>query len=419
MQPLQHIAIYISAEENIHLLIQLIMSGKTFDFAKGLDKKEGVVFSLPVIRDLVKEELLHDKFLVPAANGHSLATSSSGEQRKAVLQYLLAKKPAYIIADNIFENLDLAGQAGIAKTLEHISTHTLIIQVLSRKNDCLSFIDRVVTIKNATIVKQQSRTGFLQANTTNTFFNGTIPPSINEYVFPGNTLVKMNNLSVTFNERQVLKNICWEIKRGEFWQLSGPNGSGKSTLLSIITGDSVKGYGQDLYLFGRKKGSGETVWDIKQQIGYFTASLAQEFPRQDTIEQIIIGGFFDSVGLYNIPGDLQVAIAGQWLSLLGLYEQKDTAFRVFTPGQQRMILIARAMVKHPPLLILDEPASGLDDEHALLFTALVNKIAAETNTAIIYVSHRKEEGLMPQQLFELTPSDNGSTGLVYQENSKS
>jgi molybdate transport system ATP-binding protein len=418
MQLLPHTAIYVSTEENIHNLTELIMAGKAFDFATGLEKKQSALFSSLAIRDFVKEELLHDKFLVQATNGHSLATSSSGEQRKALLQYLLAKKPGYIIADNVFENLDMAGQLSIAETLEDISKHTLIIQIVSRKNDCLSFIDRVVTIKDAAIIKQQSRAEFLQINSTRTFFEGSIPPPANDYVLPANTLVKMDDLSVSFNQRQVLKNICWEIKQGEFWQLAGPNGSGKSTLLSIITGDSVKGYGQNLYLFGRKKGSGETVWDIKQHIGYFTSTLSQEFPRQDSIEEIIIGGFFDSVGLYNTPGDLQITIARQWLLLLGLHKQKDTAFRAFTPGQQRMVLIARAMVKHPPLLILDEPASGLDDDHAFLFTALVNKIAAETSTAIIYVSHRKEAGLLPQKIFELVPSQNGSTGIVHPADTK-
>jgi molybdate transport system ATP-binding protein len=76
-----------------------------------------------------------------------------------------------------------------------------------------------------------------------------------------------------------------------------------------------------------------------------------------------------------------------------------------------MVLVARAMVKHPPLLILDEPCSGLDDEMAAKFTALISMIAAETNTAIIYVSH-KEEGLMPEKVFQLIPAFDGSVGSM-------
>ncbi len=408
-----HIALYLSADENIEQLTRLIMAGRSFDFAAGLENQKGALFSMLSIRQLVKEELLHDHFEVNAVNGHSLATSSSGEQRKALLQHLISQRPAYIIADNVFESLDKAGQLAIAETLAAIAPHTLIIQFIYRKQDCLPFINRVITVKNSRIVSDQTKSDFLQSDSATTVFMGNIPPPLKPYSIEGDVLVKMENLSVKFNERPILSNINWEIKKGDYWQLTGANGSGKTTLLSIITGDSEKGYGQPLYLFGRKKGSGETVWEIKEKIGYFTSALTKEFPRQDSIERILLGGFFDSIGLYDTPGDLQVALAGQWLRLLGLYQVKDKPFRNFTLGQQRMLLIARAMIKHPPLLILDEPTAGLDDANAALFIELVNKIAAETSTAIIFVSHRNEAGLKAASTFELIASPNGSTGLQY------
>ena len=181
---------------------------------------------------------------------------------------------------------------------------------------------------------------------------------------------------------------------------------------SLITGNSPKGYGQDLVLFGNKKGSGESVWEIKAKIGYFTPTMTQQFERQDSIEQMIISGFFDSVGLYIYPSDRQVQLAREWLKLIGMYQDKQQPFRMFPEGKQRMILIARAMVKHPPLLILDEPTVGLDDEMAALFTALINKIAAESKTSILYVSHKQEPGLSPGKIFELIPTDNGSIGMT-------
>ena len=230
-------------------------------------------------------------------------------------------------------------------------------------------------------------------------FNGIIPPPITQYQPQSKPLVRMNNVCVEFNGRPVLQNICWEINTGEFWQLSGPNGSGKSTLLSLITGNSPKGYGQDLYLFGRKKGSGETVWDIKQKIGYFTPAMTQQFERLDSIEKMIISGFYDSVGLYIKPTDRQEQLAGEWLTLLGMTKEKKQPFRSLPEGSQRIILIARAMVKHPPLLILDEPTTGLDDDMAILFTQLINKISAESSTAILYVSHKEEPNLCPKNGF--------------------
>jgi molybdate transport system ATP-binding protein len=407
-----HIALYISAGENVNDLVQNIMQGKAFAFADGLQQKQGALFSTLAIRQLVNEELLHEHFDVVTANGHSLATSSSGEQRKALLQFIVAQKPAYIVIDNVFESIDVAGQQNIIVTLEQLALHTFIIQILYRKDDCLSFIDTVLTIQNGQVTAQQSKDAFLTTLIPAHTFNGNIPASYGVFEPAAAILVAMINVSVQFDEKPILTNINWQINRGEFWQLIGPNGSGKSTLLSMIIGDNVKGYGQELYLFGKKKGSGETVWDIKQQIGYFNTAVTGEFPRQDSIEKMILSGFMDSIGLYIQPTDVQIALAQQWLHLLGLYDHRYKAFRSFTLAQQRMILIARAMVKHPPLLILDEPTAGLDDENALLFTALVNKIAAETATAILYVSHRREQGLEPGKIYELKPSVNGSEGYV-------
>ena len=412
MQPKRHIAIYTSAGEQVDKLVEDIMSGKKFLFAKDLEEQRGALFSAIAIRHLVKEEVLYDHFKVPTSNNHSLTTSSSGEQRRALLQHILISNPSYIIVDNIFESLDAAGQQTIVSALCRVAAHTLIIQLLYRKIDCLSFIDTVYTIRNSTVISEQPRNVFTQSPDKQIQFSEVIPPPLNNPAVLNDTLVKMENISVKFNGRPILQNINWEIKKGEFWQLTGPNGSGKTTLLSMIIGDSSKGYGQRLYLFGKKKGTGETVWDIKQHIGYFTCSVADEFPRMDSVERMLLSGFVDSIGLYTLPSDQQIKLAGQWLVLLGLYEIRKQPFRLLSLAQQRMVLIARAMVKHPPLLILDEPTAGLDDDSAQLFIGLINKISAETGTAIVYVSHRQEDGLLPGKIFQLALTELGSIGTI-------
>jgi molybdate transport system ATP-binding protein len=171
--------------------------------------------------------------------------------------------------------------------------------------------------------------------------------------------------------------------------------------LSMITGDNPKGYGQDLTLFGRKKGSGESIWEIKEKIGYITPSMTDLFSSRHTLEQMIISGFYDSIGLYVQPSDLQLKTAQLWLQMIGMEHLGNKLFCLLSSGQQRMALIVRAMVKHPPLLILDEALAGLDEENTLLSVALINKIASESDSTIIYVSHQKEEGLNPKNIFEL------------------
>ena len=226
------------------------------------------------------------------------------------------------------------------------------------------------------------------------------------------TLVELHSVSVKYGDKQVLSDINWTIHKGEFWQLTGPNGAGKSTLISMITGDNPKAYGQNMILFGRKKGSGETIWDIKRQIGYFTPTMIQQFTRTETVENMIISGLNDSVGLYTVPSDLQKDIAKSWLQMLGpSFRNKN--FQQLSLGQQRMVMVARAMVKHPPLLILDEPTIELDDENSRLFIDMVKAIAAEKQMAIVYVSHRAEEDLQPDKVFELVNAENGFTGKVW------
>ena len=217
---------------------------------------------------------------------------------------------------------------------------------------------------------------------------------------------------MSYGNKHILNNVTWEIKAGEFWQLIGPNGSGKSTILSLISGDNPKGYMVDMKLFGIQKGSGETVWDIKKNIGFYTSEMLRGFKRRDSIESMIISGFVDSVGLYNYPTDRQINIARKWLELLNMLEIKDKSFQFLSTGHKRLVLIARAMVKHPPLLILDEPTNGLDDNDVELLAELINKISKESKTAIIYVSHRNEDKIKSDFNYILIPHHQGSKGEI-------
>ena len=412
MEKLPHTAFYITHDGDKAWLMEQVMTGNLFDFNLAFKDLRGEIFSTETLQYFIDEELRHDHFEIVAGKNNTLACSSSGEQRKALLSYIIGKKPGFIIIDNVFESLDKDTRQLILQTLKEIASSTILIQVFNRKRELLPFIQTVYSIAGCSVVEKQAAEIFLSGLKLkgSEFFTGTIPPPLTHYELESSTLVKMNNISVQFNGQPVLENICWEIKKGDFWQLAGPNGSGKSTLLALITGNSPKGYGQDLEIFGHRKGSGETVWELKEKIGYFTPSMTLHFERLDSIEQMIISGFFDSVGLYIKPSDRQVQLAREWLVLIGMNKNKNQAFRMLPDGHQRMILIARAMVKHPPLLILDEPTSGLDDEMAVLFTGLINKIAAETGTAILYVSHKEEADLFPGRVFELFPGENGSVG---------
>ncbi len=408
-----HFAIFTTDKANKNLFTQQLMSGKGNNHFGAFNQLKGLLFSKLTMDELIDEELRHEHLEVAKAENRLLQSLSDGEQKKALLNYLLAQQPDYIILDNPFDNLDKASQVALVVMLQQISAHIIIIQLVSRGRDLLPFIQQAFSLEpNHELVAMEDIPVYLQQRNKESlfFFKGIVPPPINSFQLPDGPLVVFKNVSVQYDGRPIVKNICWTINPNENWQMIGPNGSGKTTLLSLITGDNPKAYGQDITLFGRKKGTGEAVWDIKKNIGYFTPAITSRFSRYDSIEKMIIGGFFDSIGLYLKPSDMQQKIARQWLELIEMLPLKNTLFHKLSPGRQRTALIARAMIKHPPLLILDEPTSGLDDYNAGLVVSLINKIAAETGTTIIYVSHRTEEGLLPDAIFELTPHENGSTG---------
>lgn len=412
----ESIAIYIPQITEKEKLIQHLET-KSFPTAlQFLSGLKGFVFTGSALLDFIKEELRHELYFVKPVNGISLATSSEGEQKKAMLYYLLSQAPDYLVVDEIFDNLDTNTQTEVAAGIAEASAHTIIIQLFGRRQDLLAFINKVLILQNNQLNSIDKNN--IQQSVRNNSSKLLIPPAAESKILLEDPLIKMIDVNVHYNERSILQNINWQINKGEYWQLKGPNGSGKTTLLSMINGDNTKAYRQNITLFGYKKGTGESVWDIKKHIGYFSQAIMRFFERYDSAENMIAGGMADTIGLYQQPSDRVMQLANEWLQVLGLQHQNKKLFVNFSPGHQRMILIARAMIKHPPLLILDEPTAGLNDADAALIVSLINKIAAETNTAVIFVSHRNEPGLQPGFVFELFPGSNGSVGKITEVNNK-
>lgn len=409
MPSLPHTAIYTDNHSRKSAFAQRLLEGTPPDdlaFLKGL---KGAYFSNESLAGFLEEEARHDRSDLPIQGHRPLKTFSSGERKKALLSYLLGKKPDFLILDDPFDNLDREYQASLRAELEGLGTSLLLIQLVSRPTDRLSAVRHTAFLQGDRLIgfpdfrPRQAEPTFGRAQ--------AIPPA--PYSLPDlpEVLVDFRNVSLTYPGKAVLKNISWTIRQGEFWELRGPNGSGKTSLITLITGDNPKAFGMELYLFGARKGSGESVWDIKGHIGYFTPSLADRFRGYHTVENMLISGLTDSIGLYVQPGDTQRVLAAAWLRLLGMVSRKDTLFCDLTAGEQRLVFCARAMIKHPPLLILDEPTAGLDPQAAALVVALIRKMAEESRTALLFVSHRDEPGLDAPLVFELQPAAEGSEGV--------
>ena len=412
MNPPSSYAILTNNTSRTKELVAKLLGSEPIDGLANLANLKGMLFSRSEIERYMDEEERHDIKILTKGTLQSLKTMSSGEQKKALLNYLLEQNPDFLILVNPFDNLDVDTQAYLKQHLCEIAEQKILIQLVSRAIDILPVTTAYLTLEGNQLHKYKSAEDFWEANSAESFsFEGVIPPPMEDIAVESSELIKFNKVSVSFNGRQVLQDIDWTIREGEYWQLIGPNGSGKSTLLSMITGDSHKGYGQDLTLFGQKKGSGESVWEHKSKIGYFAPAITDKFRGYHTLEHMIISGLHDSIGLYVLPTYTEKNVAVQWLQLLGLHHKKDDYFRDLSVGEKRLIMVARAMVKHPPLLILDEPTAGLDDSSAALFVSLVNKIAQESDSAIVFVSHRQEPQLEPQFIYKLDPTPSGSVGI--------
>ena len=402
-----HWNILLSDAVNKNQLIKNLLSGNGTGELAVYNNLKGILFSDITIQQFIEREEQYDS--LETASDRRLRTYSAGEQKKEFLKYCLNQKPDYLILDNPFDHLDQASRKTLVITLEELSKSLGFIQLVNRSEDLLAFVSNKAQITDDSFASKPIENSI---KTTEEKHTTQIPKPLHSFENKDKVLVKMDGVTVSYNERPIVDSIFWTIQQGEFWQLIGPNGSGKSTLLSMITGENPKGYGQELYLFGKKKGSGESVWDIKKNIGTFSTSMTQMFKRNHTLEQMILSGFFDSIGLYTQPTILQKQIAAQWLEVIGMTSLKNKSFLQLSLGQQRVILIVRAVIKHPPLIILDEPLDGLDDHNSVLVTGLINLLIQETNMTIIYVSHRMEPALKPTSVFELIPTETGSIGKI-------
>ncbi|WP_051621134.1 ATP-binding cassette domain-containing protein [Leeuwenhoekiella sp. MAR_2009_132] len=369
----------------------------------------GLIFSESTLNYYLDEEYRHSKKILTAYND-SLLTKSTGERKKLLLNYQLKQNPDFLILDNPFDALDVDTVIWFKEKLKQLSESTTLIQLYKRSKDVLPFIITSIVLKEGNFIK----TTFQKEDSYNVELlpAGDFPMSLNDFSNIPQSLIRFEKVYVDFNEKPVLKDITWEIKKGESWHLKGPNGAGKTTLLSMITGDSTKGYGKDLYIFDRKKGTGESVWEIKQKIGFFTTHMTERFEGMHTVIEMILSGFYDSVGLYKKPTTLEIKIAQDWLSFMNIEFLKEKRFRDLDEAHKRMVLIARAMIKHPPLLILDEPTSALNAIGAARVVQLLNKIITSGKTAVIFVSHRTEAQLNLSHTFELIKTASGSRGFI-------
>ncbi|CDG21989.1 putative molybdenum transport ATP-binding protein ModF [Xenorhabdus poinarii G6] len=328
---------------------------------------------------------------------------STGEIRKVLLCQALMADPDLLILDEPFDGLDTYARHQLTLLLSALAAKDItLVLVLTRFHEIPDFVEQVGVLADCSLTLAGKKASILaeslvaQLAHSEALKNIRLPETdeyqADEQLPADQPLVSMRNVIIQYNDKPILHGLNWQVNPHEHWQIIGENGAGKSTLLSLITGDHPQGYCNELILFGRQRGSGETIWDIKRHIGYVSHRIHLEYRVSTSVKNVILSGFFDSIGLYQAVSDRQQQLADEWLSLLGLSESTATGpFHDLSWGQQRLVLIARALVKHPALLILDEPLQGLDPLNRQLVLRFIDIMIAHGDTQLLFVSHHQED----------------------------
>lgn len=321
---------------------------------------------------------------------------SSGQLRKTLLMKVFVQKPKIAILDDPMAGLDPDSQQHVKTLVEQLAdSPTQVLLLLRRKQDLVAGFDRYAVLENCCIVE----TGivdaqFLAKRKPQALANAPTKlalPLNREKLGAGSELVKLTDIHANYRDTLIFEHQNFYVNAGEHVAISGPNGCGKSTLMNLITGENHMAYGQDVRLFGKKRGTGESVWEIKHQFGIVSNAIHESYGRGWIASQVVISGLYDSIGLYDKPSDQDQMAALTCLKFLGIGHQAKRKFQQLSYGEQRLVLLARAIIKQPPILLLDEACTGLDDAHKDLFLACLERLMAATDITLINMTHLSDE----------------------------
>lgn len=408
----------------------------------GIDNKEKILKEASLLEDASAVKLCGVQKILD----RGLKYMSTGEIRRIMLSRALYANKKYLIVSNPFDGLDVESRRIIIQFFEKLSSESLphLIFCAERYNEIPSTVTNVIEYTNGevsfygtkseyekTLADKDSSQSEIQKNKDKEFLNEISAEAANSALHPisssaanstastnsengtfspdaSNILVQMNNVNVGWGENHVLRNLSWTLCKGEHYLIKGPNGSGKTTFLELITGDNKQVYSNDIQIFGIKRGSGETIWDIKKHLGIVSYRIHVEYRMIGgiSLQDVVISGFYDSIGLYEKATETQISTAKKWLSFGNFEGRENESFRNLSYGEQRAVLILRAVVKNPLILILDEPCHGLDETHREKILSLMNHIGSSGKTTMLHVTHDESEVLeCEKHVLQLCPNE--------------
>jgi molybdate transport system ATP-binding protein len=414
---------YVSADLHRQIMEQENLKDRFRDFSGKIDEITSVEqiilgmgrassVNLPV--DRRKAEAVASKLGIGSCLNRDIKTLSVGEVSKVLIARALIKEPQLLILDEPFEGLDLLSRKSMAAVINDLMLDTMrVILITHRFDEIAPNISHVLFLRDGKVFHAGKKETVFTPQVIRDVYDmkGELIPDVSRGVLDnisvmtqmkhqvagitkpssGPRLIEMKHVTIRYGSVKLLEDFSWIMESYQNWAICGPAGSGKSTVLKVILGENVQAYANEIYLFGRKKGTGESIWDIRNQVGYVSSELQIRYPKNCSVFDTVISGFYDSFGLYRRCSADQIKFAKTWIKLFDIEHLHKKDFGQLSHGQKQLVLIARAMVKSPVLLMLDEPCEGLDLRNRSRILKIIDLIGRHTNTRLIYIPSMEEE----------------------------
>lgn len=360
------------------------------------------------------EEKVTELLRLDELRAKQLIKLSNGETKRLMIAAALLKNPVILLLDSPMTGLDVQTRAAFSLIIDKIIASGITVVMATSPAEIPDAIGNIALLENGAIVKTLIKNRFepekYLRGDADEADNNELKALLNEAnEWPAyEYIVKMKDVHIQYGEKIILDDVNWQIRPGERWALLGPNGAGKSTLLSLINGDNPQAYANDIVLFDRRRGSGESIWDIKSKIGFVSPELHQYFPTDNSCLQVIESGYYDTLGLFRQSIKTKADIALRWMKALEIEKYARVLLKNIPASAQRLCLLARALIKNPNLLIFDEPCQGLDAHQQHHFKTLVDTICRLSNVTLIYVTHYQQE--IPESVTKVLRLERGLVG---------
>ncbi|MGN0214502.1 MAG: ATP-binding cassette domain-containing protein [Muribaculaceae bacterium] len=324
---------------------------------------------------------------------------SSGELRKFLIMNMLTLRPDILIIDNPYIGLDEQSRLLFDELLQNIVAEgTTIMLLLCDPAHIPPFTERIIPMQHLQIgetIEVDSNNFNKVVEQCQSLFEHRQLPELPKWEVDSETqfttAFSLNHCNVMYGRHIILNDVCWSVKSGEKWALLGENGSGKSTLLSLVCADNPQGYCNNISIFDHTRGTGESIWDIKRNISYISPEMHLYFRGNRKVLEVVASGLHDVRGLYVHATPQQCQQAVEWLKIFGIEHLSEQRFSTLSSGEQRLVLLARTLLKPAPLLILDEPLHGLDVSMKRFASQVIQHITATEGVTLVYVTHYRGE----------------------------